>query len=316
MTAATQVQSAAPAGARREPRQRSLLQLAWWKFRRHRMAVFGVVLLVLLLGYCTVGSLALPYKSSIYNDLTIKLQGPSLAHPFGTDEIGRDVLARSIYGGQISLIIGIAAALVEVGLGVLVGTVSAYYGGWLDNILMRFTEGMLSIPSLFLLLIMAKYFSGKIPNIDIMGRTFTGSVIVIIVVIGLTSWMYTARIVRGNILSLREQEFITAAHCFGAQNIRIMTRHLLPNTMAPIIVAATLGVANAILQEAYVSFLGLGVQAPTATWGSMLDSSYKHLEDAPWLWFFPGMLIVLTVLAINFVGDGLRDALDPRTRTE
>ncbi len=292
----------------------SLSQLAWMRFRRHRMAMFGVVLLVLLVTYCIAGAFVFPYDASTQSESRFKAVPPSAAHLFGTDIVGRDVLARTIYGGQISLLIGVSAAAFEVGLGVLVGTLSAYYGRWVDSILMRLTEGMLSIPNLFLLLIAAKYFSGKVPEFTVLGRPFSGSVVVIIVVLGLTSWMYTARIVRASILALKEQEFITAARCFGAQDSRIILRHLLPNTLAPIIVAGTLSVANAILSEAYVSFLGLGVQIPTATWGTMLDGSYNYLATAPWLWIFPGTLIVLTVLAINFVGDGLRDALDPHTR--
>jgi len=175
---------------------------------------------------------------------------------------------------------------------------------------------MFNIPSLFLLILLAKMLSGRIPNFTFMGRSFSGSVIVIIVVIGITSWMYLARIVRANVLSLKEQEFVTAARCTGASNISIIFSHILPNTTAPIIVSATLLVASAILAEAYVSFLGVGVQPPTPTWGNMLDQAYHHLEREPWMWFFPGMLILLAVLGINFVGDGLRDALDPRALSE
>jgi peptide/nickel transport system permease protein len=177
--------------------------------------------------------------------------------------------------------------------------------------LMRFTEAMLNIPSLFLLIIGAKFFGGGLPNINLFGRELTGSVFLIIVIIGATSWMYLARIVRANILSLRERDYISAARALGASDQRIIISHLLPNTTAPLIVSATLGVANAILSEAYVSFLGLGVQGATATWGNMLDGAYRYLESAPWLWFFPGTMILLTVLGINFLGDGLRDALDP-----
>jgi len=203
--------------------------------------------------------------------------------------------------------------MVEVSLGTLVGALSGYYGGWIDSILMRFTEAMLSIPSLLLLLVMAKFFADKVPDLYLFGRTFSGSVIVIILIIGLTSWMYLARIVRSNFLSLRESEFVTAARALGASNARIILVHILPNTLAPIIVAATLGIAAAILAESYISFLGLGVRPPTASWGNMLDGAYQYLETAPWLWIFPGLLVILTVLSINFVGDGLRDALDPRS---
>jgi len=162
---------------------------------------------------------------------------------------------------------------------------------------------------------MAKFFGGKIPEIEIVGRVFSGSVVVIIVIIGATSWMYLARIVRAEFLSLKEREFILAARATGTSNFEIIFYHILPNTLAPIIVSSTLSVANAILSEAYISFLGMGVQPPTATWGNMLDGANNYLESAPWLWFFPGLLILLIVLSINFLGDGLRDALDPRSRT-
>jgi peptide/nickel transport system permease protein len=161
---------------------------------------------------------------------------------------------------------------------------------------------------------MAKFFGGSIPDMTVLGRTFSGSVIAIILIIGLTSWMYLARIVRAEFLSVKENEFILAAKAIGTPNREIIFKHILPNSIAPIVVSATLGVANAILAEAYISFLGLGVQPPTATWGNMLDGSYNYIESAPWLWIFPGLLIVFTVLSINFVGDGLRAALDPRSR--
>jgi peptide/nickel transport system permease protein len=176
---------------------------------------------------------------------------------------------------------------------------------------MRFTEAMFNIPQLFLLLVMAKFFGGAVPNLNLLGREFSGSVIVIIVIIGITSWMYLARIVRANFLSFKEREFVLAAHTTGTSNFSIIFQHILPNSIAPIIVSGTLSVANAILSEAYISFLGLGVQPPTATWGNMLEGAYNYVETAPWLWIFPGLLIVLTVLSINFVGDGLRDAVDP-----
>lgn len=301
----------------------SPLALAIRRFRKHKMATFGLMMLMLLVLYVTVGSLfSRGYCAPIDQDLTgeayancndtsLKLQPPSADHIFGTDVIGRDIFARTVYGGQISLLIGISAALFEVLLGALVGAVAAYYGGWVDSLLMRLTEAMLNIPSLFLLIIGARFFGQDLPSFNFFGRELTGSVVVIIVVIGITSWMVLARIVRANILSLREREYISASRALGASDLRIILIHLLPNTLAPLIVSATLGVANAIISEAYVSFLGMGVQGATATWGNMLDGAYRYLESAPWLWFFPGTLILLTVLGINFVGDGLRDALDP-----
>jgi peptide/nickel transport system permease protein len=279
------------------------------------MAMAGAVMLILLVLYSFGGAFFVSEEYANHNDLTQRLQPPSREHPFGTDSIGRDILARTIYGGQISMLIGLAAVLVSVVIGVLVGALSGYYGGVTDSLLMRFTEAMFTIPQLFLLLVMAKFLAGKVPTIEVLGREMSGSVIVIIVIIGLTSWMYLARIVRADFLSLKEREFVLAADTIGTKNRGIIFRHILPNTMAPIIVAATLGVAGAILSEAYISFLGLGVQPPTATWGNMLDGSYHYIDSAPWLWIFPGMFIVLTVLSINFLGDGLRDALDPTTVT-
>lgn len=293
----------------------SLREMVWRRFRRHKMAMAGAIMLILLVLYAFGGALFYSEEYANYTDTSKRLQPPSREHPFGTDTIGRDILARTIYGGQISLLIGLSAAAIEVIVGVLIGAIAGYYGGLPDGILMRFTEAMFTIPQLFLLLVMAKFFSGKIDAVQILGRTFSGSVIVIVAIIGLTSWMYLARIVRADFLSLKEREFIVAANTIGTRNRAIIFRHILPNTMAPIIVAATLGVANAILAEAYISFLGLGVQPPTATWGNMLEGAYNYIGSAPWLWIFPGLLILLTVLSINFLGDGLRDALDPTTVT-
>jgi peptide/nickel transport system permease protein len=299
--------------------------LAVRRFRKHRMAMFGLWLLLFLAIYITGGVLlsegyCAPIDQTVSgeayancNDTSLKLQAPSSEHPFGTDVIGRDILARTIYGGQISLLIGLSAAVMEVALGALIGLVAAYYGGWVDSLLMRIAEAMLTIPSLFLLIIGARFFANAIPNINLFGRELTGNVIIIILIIGSTSWMYIARIVRANVLSLRELDYISAARALGASDSRIIFGHLLPNTIAPLIVSATLGVAGAIISEAYVSFLGLGVQGATATWGNMLEGAYRYLETSPWLWFFPGTLILFTVLGINFIGDGLRDALDPRS---
>jgi peptide/nickel transport system permease protein len=289
-------------------------QLAWQRFRRHRMAMAGVVLMLLIVLYTIGGSLVFSEEYANLNDLSKTLQPPSREHPFGTDGTGRDIMARTVYGGQISIIIGLLAVGVSLVAGVVVGALAGFYGGTVDSVLMRFTEAMMNIPQLFLLILLSTMLMGKVPTFNFLGRSFSGSVIVIIFVIGLTSWMYLARIVRANYLALKEREFITAARCVGTKNGFIIFKHILPNTIAPIVVAATLGVASAILAEAYISFLGLGVQPPTATWGNMLDQAYHHLESEPWMWFFPGILIVLTVLSINFLGDGLRDALDPRTQ--
>jgi peptide/nickel transport system permease protein len=287
-------------------------QMAWRRFTRHKMALAGLGLLVLLILFVSAGALVYSEADANRTDLTNRLTPPSWQNPFGTDVTGRNILARCIYGGQVSIIIGILSVIASLIVGVLIGAFAGYYGGIIDSVLMRFTEATFNIPQLFLLIVLAKFFGGRVPTITLLGRAFSGSVVVIIVVIGLTSWMYLARIVRANFLSLKEQEFVTAARCIGVRDVNIILEHIMPNTMAPIIVTATLQVANAILSEAYVSFLGLGVQPPTATWGNMLNEAYGHLESEPWMWFFPGLMILLVVLAINFVGDGLRDALDPR----
>jgi peptide/nickel transport system permease protein len=293
----------------------SLGKMAWLKFRRHKMALVGVGILVFMILYCTLGGLIFSEKYANYNETSIAFQLPSRVHPFGTDVIGRDILARTIYGGQISLLIGLIAVILETTTGIIIGAAAGYFGGLVDSLLMRFTEAILIIPQIFLLLVMAKFLAGVISNINILGREFSGSVVVIIGIIGLTSWPYLARIVRAEFLTLKESEFVLAARATGTSTFDIILRHILPNSIAPIVVSATLGVANAITLEAYISFLGLGVRPPTATWGNMLEGAYNYIEKAYWLWLFPGLLILLIVLSINFVGDGLRDALDPRSRT-
>jgi peptide/nickel transport system permease protein len=293
----------------------SLADLTWRRFRRHKMAIFGAVVLFLLTLYSFGGALFVTEKYSNFTNTKERLKAPSAEHLFGTDTVGRDILARTIYGGQISILIGLTAAFVEVMIGIIIGAVAGYFGGKIDAILMRFTEAMLNLPQLLLLIVMSKFFSGSVPNVNIFGRELSGSVIVIIFIIGLTSWPYLARIVRAEFLSIKEREFILAARATGTPAWEIIFKHILPNSIAPIVVSATLGVAGAISLEAYVSFLGMGVRAPTATWGNMLENAYRYIETAYWLWLFPGLLIVLITLSINFLGDGLRDALDPRSRT-
>ncbi len=305
-----------PEGGELEAPPLSLRQMAWRRFRRHKLALVGMLMLLLLFVYAFGGALVYSEAYANRTETGIRLQGPSAEHPFGTDTTGRDILARTIYGGQISLLIGVSAVVLELIVGIVIGALAGYYGGWIDSLFMRFTEAVLTIPTIFLLLVMAKFFSGRIPDLELLGRTFSGSVIVIIVIIGLTSWPYLARIVRATFLSIKENDFIMAARATGTPNRQIIFGHILPNSVAPIVVSATLGVANAILSEAYISFLGLGVQPPTATWGNMITGAYNYIESAWWLWFFPGLLIVLTVMSINFVGDGLRDALDPRSRPQ
>jgi peptide/nickel transport system permease protein len=286
---------------------------AWRRFRKHRMAVLGLIMLLLLCLFVTVGAMAVPYEKAIDTSLRLKLKPPGPDFPFGTDQLGQDVLARAIYGGQLSLIIGGLSMFLSITIGTLVGALAGFYGGLIDNLLMRFTEAVMTIPRLFLLLVLAKFLGGRIPSVYILGREFSGGVMVIIVVIGITSWTSLARIVRAQILSLRQAEFVTAATSLGVPQLRILFRHVLPNTLASIIVSATLGIAGAIISESYVSFLGLGVDSKTPTWGNMMQKGYEYLSSAPWMWIFAGILLVITVLSINFVGDGLRDALDPRS---
>jgi len=290
-------------------------QLAWRRFRKHKMALMGALGLILILTFIIVGSLLISEESANYVDLEANLSAPSSKHIMGTDSTGRDIFSRIIYGGQISLMVGALAVTISVSLGTMIGGIAAYYGGWLDSVLMRVTEAMLAIPSLFLLIVLSKTFGREIQTIMVFGRSFSGSVGIVIIVIGVTSWMYLARIVRSNVLSLREREFISASRALGASNLRIFFNHLIPNTMGVIIVSATLGLAGAILLEAYVSFLGLGVQPPTASWGNILTSAQAFIQrGAWWMWFFPSTFIVLTILCINLIGDGLRDAFDPHSQ--
>jgi peptide/nickel transport system permease protein len=289
-------------------------QLIWRRFRKHRIALVGGVGIAILLIFIIIGSLLIPLEKANYVDLSARLSIPTANHWFGTDSTGRDGFNRIVYGGQISLIIGFLAVVISVSVGTVMGGVAAYYGGWVDAVLMRFTEAMLSIPSLFLLIVLGKFLGRDIQTINFLGLSFSGSVGIVILVIGLTSWMYLARIVRANVLSLKEMDYISAAKSLGASNFRIFFNHLVPNTLGIIIVSATLGLAGAILSEAYVSFLGLGVQPPTASWGNMLTSAQSFIQrGAWWMWVFPSLFIVFTILCINLLGDGLRDAFDPRS---
>lgn len=284
------------------------------RLRHHRMAIIGGVLLVFVLLFVIVGSIIITPADAVYNDPARGLQGPSSAHWFGTDVIGRDLLSRVVYGGQISLFVGVTAMIVQIAVGTLIGLIAGYTGGLVDSVLMRFAEAMLCIPQLFLALIALRIFGDpkQFPDLEIFGREYSSTVVVIVLVIGLTSWMRVARIVRSVVLSVRQQEYVTAALSLGASNLRIIFLHVLPNCMPAIIVSATLGVASAILLEAYLGFLGLGVRAPTPTWGNIMSEANTYITLAHY-WFFPALAIMLTTLGINFLGDGLRDAFDPRS---
>lgn len=240
-------------------------------------------------------------------DLLNRFQPPSAEHWLGTDDLGRDLWARILYGGRISLTVGLLAMLVSIGLGSLIGLVSGYYGGWVDSILMRLTEIFLSIPRLFVLIALGMFLrSLDLPNLR------AGSFLPIALVIGALSWMGTARMVRASTLALREREFVQACRALGGSDWRILFQHTLPNVASPIIVSATLGLSGAIISESGLSYLGFGVQLPTPTWGNMLSNTQSQMTTAPWTAIFPGLMIFLVVIAINYIGDGLRDALDPR----
>lgn len=268
------------------------------RFRRHRLAVFGAATIVLLTLACIVGPLLLPYTDTfidIRNRFAPPFSGP---HVLGTDPLGRDILARLLMAGRISLAVGFSAMAIAMAIGIVVGMVAGFYEGALGAALMRFVDAMLCFPSIFLLLAISALISPSVPSI--------------ILLIAMTSWMEVARVVEAQIRSLKTREFAQAALSFGASNRRIMVRELLPNAVAPIVVAATLNVAHAILAESYISFLGFGIQPPTPSWGNMLESAQSYLTSAPWLAIIPGAAITLAVTSFNFVGDGLRDALDPR----
>ena len=277
---------------------RSQWLMAFERFRAHRPAVLGVLVLSLLAIVCAAASLISPYDPDKTQLLSL-YEAPSLRHPFGTDDLGRDLATRILYGGRVSLTIGLLAVTVAITVGTLVGVLAGYYGGFLDSLLMRFVDAMYSFPRLFLLILFGVFFKGM-------------TVGVIILVLGLLSWLTTSRLVRATFLSLKQREFVEAARGVGARDRRIIFRHILPNSLAPIIVAGTLGVGAAIIAESTLSFLGLGIQPPTSSWGNMLNHATTDMDKAPWIAFFPGFFIFLAVMSINFIGDGLRDALDPR----
>lgn len=289
-------------------------QLIWRRFRKHRMAVFGMAGFFLLMLFIILGSVYITDERANAVDLQARLSPPTSTNIMGTDSTGRDVFSRIVHGGQISLFVGITAVVISVTLGTLIGGLSGFFGGWVDSILMRFAEAMLSIPQLFLLIVLGKFIGRDIETVMILGRPISGSVIIVIFVIGFTSWMGLSRIVRANVLSLKEMDYVSVSKSLGSSKIRTFFKHLIPNTMGVIIVASTLGLAGAILSEAYVSFLGLGIQPPTASWGNMLTSAQGFVQQGSWwMWVFPSIFIVLTILCVNLIGDGLRDAFDPRS---
>lgn len=271
------------------------------RFRRHRVAVVSAAILLLLCLAAILAPVITRYPPDMI-DLALIQQPPNLTHWLGTDLNGRDVYSRLIYGGRISLSVGIVAVSIGSSIGCLLGGIAGYLGGWVEILVMRLTDVFMAFPALIIIITVAAFVGPGIYDTMLL--------------LGIFGWMGICRLVRGEIMVLRESSYVEAARALGARPARVVTRHLLPNVVGPIVVAATFGVANAILTEAGLSFLGLGVQEPTPSWGNMLQAAtgLTELQSMPWLWLPPGVMIFLAVLAINFVGDGLRDALDPRTR--
>ena len=306
--AATDVEIARlPAATELRRPARSLWKDAWHQFTRHKLAMAGLVTLTFLVIATLIGPIV--YQASISTiDFTLSLKGPSLAHPFGTDDLGRDMLARALLGGRVSIAVGVTSVLVAITLGLAIGALSGYFAK-MDGPLMRLTDLFLSLPILPLLLVIVYLFR------DSLRATFgpeLGIFLMIVGVIGILNWMPVARLVRASFLSLKQKEFVEAARAVGDTDSRIILKHIIPNVLSPVLVAATIGVGGAILTESTLSFLGLGFPTDTPTWGRLLYDAKEYIEFAPHWAFFPGFLIFLTVLSINYIGDGLRDALDPR----
>lgn len=271
----------------------------WPRLARNRFAVIGGAVVLLLLVVSLAAPLIVPFSPNEINAWEV-LNPPSLKHWFGTDDLGRDVFSRVVYGSRISLLVGFVAAGISVLIGTLVGLLAGFYGGWIDNLLMRVVDIMFCFPAFFLILAVITFLSP--------------SIWYIMIIIGLTGWMGVARLVRAEVLSIREMDYIMAAKCIGCSDKRVIFCHILPNAVSPALVAATLGIAGAILTESALSFLGIGVQPPTPSWGNILTSGKDYIEFAWWLSLFPGLAILVTVLAYNLLGEGIRDALDPRVK--
>jgi peptide/nickel transport system permease protein len=280
--------------------RRSQGRIIWDRFIRNRAAVIGAVALLVLLLFCFIGPYLWTINPNATNALSVSstLANPSLAHPFGTDDVGRDTMARAMYGGRVSLLVGFASMLMAIVFGIGIGSFAGFYGGVVDNILMRFTDVILAVPLYLLLFVLSAAFTDGSPR----------SVIVLIAIL---SWTYAARLVRGEFITLREREFVMASRTIGAGNFRLMFHHILPNAAGPIIVNATLLIGTNIILESVLSYFGFGIQPPVSSWGSMISTGSDFFDVDPWLLFVPGMLIFFTVLSFNLVGDGLRDALDP-----
>ncbi len=294
-----------------QERFRSLSQDVWRQFKRHKGALIGLVILAIIVILTLLGPIFYP-QDPFALDVPNANAGPSAEHPFGTDNLGRDVLARVMVGGRISLSVGFAAMIFGVFIGTAVGVLSGFFKR-LDGPLMRITDLFLALPILPLLLVVIMLF--REPLREAFGPEL-GIFILVVFIIGVTSWMTTARVVRGDVLSIKEEEFVMAAHSIGTRKRKVMTRHIVPNVLSPVMVSAALGVAVAILTESALSFLGLGFPADFPTWGRLLFDAKDYLQLSPMRVIWPGVMISLTVMSVNFIGDGLRDALDPKLRSK
>jgi peptide/nickel transport system permease protein len=292
------------------PKPASQLREIWQQFRTHKGALFGLIVLGILILFVVFGQFLWDPPQRLSDTIKMKNQGPSLTAPFGTDQLGRDLLLRMIQAGRVSLAVGLIAMLIAIVFGTFVGIMAGYFRK-LDGPLMRLTDMFLALPLIPLLLVMVMLFRDKVAGI--LGPEL-GAFTLIVFAIGITSWMATARIVRGEVLTLKEREYVLAARSIGARSNRIILRHILPNVVSPVMVAATLGVAEAIITESVLSFLGLGFPPDFPTWGRLLYDGLQYLQIYPERVIWPGVAISLTVLSVNYIGDGLRDALDPRIR--
>lgn len=278
--------------------------LAWRRFRRHPGAVVGAIIFIILILAVLLAPLS-PYDPE-KSDIKNKYQAPTLQHPFGTDGLGRDLLTRVLYGGRISIFVGIMVMVITVVIGVPVGAIAGFFGGWVDNLLMRVIDTFLSLPSLLVMILLSAILrETDLPLVQ------NNNVMTIAFVLGILSWPTVARFVRAVFLTFREMEYVEAARALGASDLKIIVGEILPNGFGPIIVEATLEVGYAIMEESGLSFLGFGIMPPTPSWGNLLSSAREHLTQFPWLAIFPGLMIFFTIISINYIGDGLRDALDP-----
>jgi len=282
----------------------TMASLVWRRFRRHPGAMVGAVILTILILTVLMAGLS-PFDPEI-SDISIRFQPPSWVHLFGTDGLGRDVLVRVLYGGRVSLSVGFLVVGISLSIGVPIGSAAGYFGGWVDGVLSKLIDATMSLPALMFMILL----SAILREIDL-PLLKSNSRLTISLVLGVLSWPTVARLVRAIFLTFREMEYVTAAKALGASNLQIITREILPNGLGPIIVESTLGIGYAIMEESTLSFLGFGIMPPTPSWGNMLDNAQEHLAQYPWLAIFPGLMIFLTIISINFIGDGLRDALDP-----